>query len=363
MGLKLNSIQYLRAFAAAAVVAYHASNTLLGHADHLIDLDYGTYGVDIFFVVSGFIMFYTTFGVGMRPAVFFVKRLIRIFPLYFILSTTMFVMVLLSPSTFNKASPDFLAYCESIFFIPHWNPRLHDLQPILGPGWTLNYEMFFYVLFAMSLFIRHRLSGIAVLPMIGTLVIIGYLHPIHNPVVFTYTSPMMLEFCLGIVVAATFTVPANSNLRWPIALMIACVACASYFYFFRADAYGNDMTRPFFVGVPCALVVAVFVAMEGCGRLPRFAFLSLVGDASYSLYLVQVFVIGIGLRMWRYVGSSNSILSHAVFIVLIMAASIATAIVIYRCVEFKVSRSLTARYRRLCSASTVAATHSAVTSK
>ena len=346
-GHTLDSIQYLRAFAASAVVAYHASNTLLGHTGHLINLDYGTYGVDIFFVVSGFIMFYTTFGTAIRPGTFFVKRLIRIFPMYFILSTVLFAMVVVKPTFFSQESADVVAYCESIFFIPHWNPRLHDLQPILGPGWTLNYEMFFYLLFAASLFFRHKLNGIAVLPVIGALIIFGHVHPVENPAFITYTSPMMLEFCLGIVVAASFTVPTSSRLRWPVSLMLLCGTGAAYLYMFRADFYGTEAARPFFVGLPCAVLVAAFVAIERCGRLPRFAFLSSVGDASYSLYLVQVLVIGVGLRLWRHFGLIHSILSHALFIVCILAASIATALVIYRYVELKVGRSLTVALRQL----------------
>src|ERR1035441_9393438 len=124
---KLNSIQYLRAIAAVAVVLSHAANSLLGPTAHLINLDYGAYGVDIFFVVSGFIMYYTTFEMSIRPGTFFIKRLIRIFPLYLILSTAMFAMVILSPTSFNKESADVFAYCESVFFVRHLDPRLHDL--------------------------------------------------------------------------------------------------------------------------------------------------------------------------------------------------------------------------------------------
>jgi exopolysaccharide production protein ExoZ len=129
IGPKLYSIQYLRAIAASAVVVYHASKALAGHEEHVIDLGYGTYGVDVFFVVSGFIMFHTTIDRKITSVVFFLKRVIRIFPLYFILSTLMYVMVVARPELFNKASPDASAYLQSILFVPHWNPRLHDLRP------------------------------------------------------------------------------------------------------------------------------------------------------------------------------------------------------------------------------------------
>jgi exopolysaccharide production protein ExoZ len=347
VGLKLNSIQYLRAVAAVAVVVSHAANSLLGHTSHLINLDYGAYGVDIFFVVSGFIMFYTAFDTGIQPSTFFVKRLIRIFPLYFMLSTAMLVLVLLSPMNFNQESPDVSAYLESVFFVPHWNPRLQNLEPIIGQGWTLNYEMFFYVLFAASLFIRHRLNGIAVLPAIGALVIFGQLYPAGNPAFITYTSPLMLEFCLGIVVAASFITPAKPDLRWPVTLMTVLGAGTAYLYVFHAHFHGSEALRPLFVGLPCALFVTAVVAIERGGRLPDIAFLALIGDASYSLYLVHGFVLGVVRRLWQHFVAIDSIASHALFIVLVLAASVATALLVWRHLELRVGRSATAALRQL----------------
>jgi exopolysaccharide production protein ExoZ len=362
-GLKLNSIQYLRAVAAAAVVVSHAANSLLGHTSHLINLDYGAYGVDIFFVVSGFVMYYTTFDTGIRPSTFIIKRLVRIFPLYFILSTAMIALVVLSPTSFNQESPDVFSYFESVFFIPHWNPRLHNLEPIIGQGWTLNYEVFFYLLFAASLFLRHRLNGIAVLPVIGALVIFGRLHPLENPLYITYTSALMLEFCLGIVVAASFITPEKPSLRWPVALMVLLGVATAYLYAFQTDSYGSEAARPLFVGLPCALFVASLVAIERCGRLPHVAFLALLGDASYSLYLVHGFVLGLARRLWRHFVAIDSLLSHALFITLILAASVATALLVYRHLELNVGRRVTAALRPLQARSSAAVAGRAAISK
>jgi exopolysaccharide production protein ExoZ len=344
-GSKLNSIQYVRAVAASVVVLAHSANSLLGRTSHLINLDYGAYGVDIFFVVSGFVMYYTTFATGIRPSAFFVKRLIRIFPLYFVLSTLMFALVALSPASFNKESPDLLAYFESILFIPHWNPRLHDLEPIIGPGWTLNYEMFFYLLFAASLFLRKRFGALILLPVIGALVVLGRLYPIENPLFITYTSPLMLEFCLGIVVAAVFINPTQASLRWPIMLMVLLGASTAYLYAFHAASSGSEELRPLFVGLPCALLVLALVLTERCGRLPTFAFLALVGDASYSLYLVHTFVLGFAQHFWQRFVGINTVPAHALFITIVLVASVVTALLVYRLLELKVGRGLTAALR------------------
>ncbi len=338
--LKLNSIQYLRAIAAAIVVLSHAANSLLGHTSHLINLDYGAYGVDIFFVVSGFVMYYTTAGTGIRPGKFFIRRLIRIFPLYFILSTLMFALVVLSPANFNKESPDFWAYCKSILFIPHWNPRFHDMQPIIGPGWTLNYEMFFYLLFAISLTLRNKISGILVILMISALVGFGHLHSMDNAAFITYTSPLMMEFCLGIVVASSFINTSNAWPLWPAALIVLLGAAIVYLFAFQPASYTDDALRPLFVGLPCAFTVASLVAIERCGWLPNIALLALVGDASYSLYLVHTFVLGFGRHFWPHFIATNSILSHTAFVTAILVTSVAAALVTYRYLELPVSRFL-----------------------
>jgi exopolysaccharide production protein ExoZ len=362
-GLKLISIQYLRAVAAAVVVLSHAANSLLGHTSHLINLDYGAYGVDIFFVVSGFVMYYTTFDTAMRPGTFILKRLVRIVPLYFMLSTAMFALVILSPATFNKESADAGAYVESILFIPHWNPRFHNFDPIIGQGWTLNYEMFFYLLFAASLFLKPRLNAIAMTLVIGALVIVGRLYPVENPAFITYTSPLMLEFCLGMVVAASFVTPAKPGLRWPVVLMFMFGATTAYLYAFHAGFHGSEALRPLFVGLPCALLVLGLVAIERCGRLPYFAFLALLGDASYSLYLVHGFVLGFGRHLWKRFIMIDSVLSHALFITLILTASVATALLVYVRLELRVRRFLTAALRQFKARSSTAAAERAVISK
>ncbi len=341
MNRKLISVQYLRALAAVAVVVSHSSNSLLGHEGHLLNLDLGAYGVDIFFVLSGFIMFYTSFDLGMRPGVFLFKRLIRIVPLYFILSTAMYLMVIASPHSFNRESPDLLAYVASICFIPHWNPRSHDLEPLIGQGWTLNYEMFFYVLFALSLHIRHRFSSFAVLPVIAALVCLGQLHPVRTPIYLTYTDPLMLEFCLGLVVAAAFKAPQSRSLTWPALLFATLGVATGYLYLFHAELHGLPALRPFMIGFPCALLVIVAVAFERLELLPTWSFLVLLGDASYSLYLVHGFIMGFGQRLWHRFFALNSAYSHAAYIAFILLVSVAVAIPIYRYVEVSTGRRLT----------------------
>jgi len=334
---KLDCIQYLRALAAAAVVVSHAGDSLLGHESHLINLEYGAYGVDIFFVVSGFIMLYTTIDTQIGPATFLMKRLIRIFPLYFILSTAMFVLTRLHPASFNRESPDAIAFLESIFFVPHWNPREHNLEPLIGQGWTLNYEMFFYLLFAGTLVLGQRFRGLFVLLPISALVAVGQLHPIEVPAFITYTSPLLLEFGLGVICAACLLTRRTALAQ---ALLIILALLTVYLYAFHADSYRSETLRPLFIGAPCALLMTVLVMVEGHAELPRIRPLILIGDASYSLYLVHGFVLGFGRRLWLRYFDITTLGSNLLFVIFILLASIAVAIPLYRYIEVKLGRAL-----------------------
>ena len=147
------AIQVLRALAATAVVCAHFQmdlGRLLNARDALPDLTLGHAGVDLFFVISGFVMVYASepmFGRAGGSWQFMTRRLIRIVPVYWLASTLYLVMALAIP-VFEK-SYSTASVVASYLFIP-W-PRLDGImQPLVGQGWTLNYEMFFYAIFAMA---------------------------------------------------------------------------------------------------------------------------------------------------------------------------------------------------------------------
>ena len=147
------SIQYLRALAALGVVIFHASP-----ADNPFMV--GNAGVDIFFVISGFIMWSITEERPTSPAAFIRDRLIRIAPLYWLLTTLLVVGVLVRSKLFPNLKIDLPFVVGSYLFVPMRPPGstgADPIWPVLVQGWTLNYEMFFYVLFSACLFLRPSL--------------------------------------------------------------------------------------------------------------------------------------------------------------------------------------------------------------
>src|SRR5689334_16532037 len=147
----LGSIQWLRGIAALMVVAFH-TNTLALHPSARMDfLAIGETGVDLFFVISGFIMTITTVD-KRAPGEFLRRRIIRVVPLYWMITLSYAALAVMAPTLFRSASPDFLHTLGSLAFVPQFHPLFPSaIWPVVIPGWSLNYEMFFYGIFALAL--------------------------------------------------------------------------------------------------------------------------------------------------------------------------------------------------------------------
>ena len=259
------SIQYMRAAAAVAVVLAHASGALLGNA-----------GVDIFFVISGFIM-WTITETPMRPRTFLWHRLIRIVPLYW---TATLVM-----AWHQGASKT--AVVSSLLFMPYFGEQ-GRIWPVLVPGWTLNYEMFFYVLVGVSLVISRRPNALRLLAAILCILSFSRLfYASDDPILLTYTNPIILEFLAGIIIAE---LRFRSLLpQVPSAILLILLGIAGFWFSPLHDS--TDIYRFIWWGVPSLLVIAGIVSLEAHNRMIRSTILGALGDASYSIYLCHTFMV------------------------------------------------------------------------
>ena len=154
-------VHLLRAAAALAVMIAHAhqSALLIGIGDYVPDFPMGAAGVDLFFVISGFVMVVASadlFGQRGAPPYFFLRRLARIVPLYWLI-TGIFVFILFAGRHHSSSWLSASEVVTSLLFIPHSLPN-GAVVPVYGLGWTLNYEMMFYVVFSAVLFLRPRIA-------------------------------------------------------------------------------------------------------------------------------------------------------------------------------------------------------------
>jgi exopolysaccharide production protein ExoZ len=215
-------VQYLRAVAALMVVFQHSQfvhhpnwGGVFGGLGQ-----FGGLGVELFFCISGFVIFATTLrSFSLRN--YLLKRCIRIIPIYWLLTCVMAALVLGAPSLFKGTVFTLEHFVRSLLFIPSYTPsRPNEITPLLPPGWTLNFEMFFYLAFGVLLFLlRSRLAVLGALAaLFGLLVIYGSVMGSDNAMLLTYTSPRILEFLAGVVAAylllCSSLVPPSPRTAW-----------------------------------------------------------------------------------------------------------------------------------------------------
>lgn len=271
---ELISLQYLRASAAIAVVLFHIGE-LFG-----LKLSFGALGVDLFFVVSGFVMVLATQRKDQKPGHFFLKRIVRIVPLYWVITLIGAALALSRPNLFPNVDPQIDHVFASLFFIPHFSPA-GDMFPLTGQGWTLNYEMFFYAIFGTALFLDKRWQLLALVALMSAFVGLGIVVNPQSPLLLTYTSPLLLEFLIGVFICKMW-MNGRTLGRLP-ALATICIGLTSSLAFYFSSMPQNILT----VGLPMGLIVYGMICLEKEGALPASPFLKYLGDASYSIYLAH----------------------------------------------------------------------------
>ena len=316
------TIQYLRAVAASLVVLHHALASLFVTT-------IGLFGVDLFFVISGYVMWMTTAGSRRSPLSFWTARIVRIVPLYWLFTTLYIAVGLLVPSALPHAAFDPLFVAKSYLFVPAVHPTLGVVAPVYTLGWTLNYEMFFYFLFGLGLFMPWRIVRFAVLAAVFlALVTIGRWAP-GGAIAVTYTDPILLEFLAGIVLAmlSPWLMRQITALGW--LLILAGVA-----WLVAVMAADLPWTRALASGVPAAAIVAGALVLEPLARKAPSRLGLLLGDASYSIYLAHPF----GQRVWllacQYVKLDLAATSvAALYVVAAIVVGIASGVVSHLLVE------------------------------
>lgn len=277
-------VQYLRAIAALMIAYYHLTvqvpafeSTLVAPAVYLFNR-----GVDIFFVISGFVMITT--GAKATPGDFIRKRLVRIVPLYWTLTLLVVAVALIAPHVLKTTQLSTEAIVKSLLFIPFHNAGQNgELKPLLIPGWSLNYEMFFYGVFALALlFARQWLVWVTGAVLAGMVVVGMFLQP--GTAVSFYCDPIILEFWVGMLIGKY--VSDFQKLPWVFAALL--LGAGIWMLFEPGD----------FAKLVAAGEIVLAVGMLE-SRIPKVAFLATLGDASYSIYLLHLFVFGVTRILWR----------------------------------------------------------------
>jgi exopolysaccharide production protein ExoZ len=285
------SIQALRGIAALLVVVFHA-----GLRVDLTEMTFriGNSGVDIFFVISGFVMWTVTARRPTRPGMFLRHRFIRLIPLYWLFTLLILVTWCIVPWAYPHMHPTLSHYLLSLAFIPHVSPDTGLIMPVLGQGWTLNFEVFFYLLFATVLTLPQSRRFATISLVLLALPVVGFLVMTPAMPVTSLLSPLLVEFLGGIVIARLVTDGVRLDPVWT----MICVATGVVLLLCAAPPPGDDGARLLQYGLPAFLIVGGTVAAEINGSVRIGAVPRRLGDASYSIYLSHTFVISALGKVW-----------------------------------------------------------------
>lgn len=345
--MRLTNLQALRGVACLLVLCFHAAEWELKRCaapavcfaepfEH-----FGYAGVDLFFVLSGFVITWVTFAkIGERSQFvdFCWRRLWRIFPIYWVVWTGVILSYI---------------YLLGLPFIPTWrwfigNILILPAQPIhlfIPQAWSLAYELLFYAVFAGFFLLPRRVFVPALAAWFVAIVVCasqGVPAPIQRGPIgrcaVHLINPLVLEFLLGCLAAVVLRTQRGQ--RWGRAALIAGVVgfavagVAQYFGWINTKI--NDLVRAGTFGLSCGLLVYGASACElGRGlRTPRW--LQSVGDASYSIYLVHICVLEVVHHWWGPL--PHSFVPHAIYFALLIGGSLAVGFIVHILIERPIVR-------------------------
>lgn len=281
--MKLNNLQILRGISAILVCCFHFREALNFDRNNWGSalFEKGSIGVPIFFVISGYIMVFSTrkishLHIWTNIVSFYKKRIIRIVPLYYLLTILwmLFSGSLLYFLEYNKSE----RLVKSLLFLPQ-----KDQFPVLFLGWSLNCEMFFYFIFALSLvFKKHRY--LAVILFFTISMIAGWIFTPENAFLKMITGILNIYFIIGILLGLFLDkIRLNKNILLPTSIVFMTIFAS---YFFSIVPVSGELFTVF----PVTLLVSAFLIFDVFLKVKTNSFLKMLGDISYSIYLSHPFV-------------------------------------------------------------------------
>jgi peptidoglycan/LPS O-acetylase OafA/YrhL len=317
-GKPLFTVQALRAIAAASVVVLHVLIVTVQRAGYSFSFPtFNAAGVHLFFLISGFIMIYThfaDFGQSGSPASFIRRRLIRIAPLYWIVTTVAVGLLIAFPKAFLSLTLDWHNVLLSYLFLLSRTPA-GNINTVVVTGWSLCYEVYFYAIFAAFLFLPRKffLAGTGAIFAAGL-----FLNAMVADVpawATVATSPLLIEFYLGTIIALVFV----AGFALPIGLAWVAIVAGFAIIPILGDPVGGDWSRVLIWGLPSAAILVGAVSLERAAiRVPKI--LVALGASSYSVYLTHPFVVVPIAKLWAILGLTQKLPAYVLALFLFGAA-------------------------------------------
>jgi len=334
----LYNIQLLRGIAVLLVVLFHIMSVerKYGGKSYLLSniTNFGMIGVDIFFVISGFIMVVVTQGYykNIKKAFeFLYNRIARIYPTYWFYTLLVLIVYLIKPTMVNSSQGNRVDILASFLLLPS------DVLPLVMVGWTLIYEMFFYIIFfLMLLFLPQKHLFKALISWIGFIIFLNLTFNYNNPYFRLISDPLTIEFILGSIMAICFYKVNKkvSNIFLIVVVIFSFVISIFIYYNYflsKGVIFISGWDRVAVFGVPSVCIVFAFVLLERNGISINFI-ITKIGDASYSIYLSHLLTLNVIGRIWSKF-STNSIWDNYIMLPILLISSIIVGMFSYKYIE------------------------------
>lgn len=335
---RLYSLQGLRGLAVLGVVLFHMTSVEMKYSggDRLLPgwLDFFQLGVDLFFVISGFVMVIVSrgrFQNSVENRRFLFNRVSRIYPTYWLYFFITLAIYLVQPGMVNSGHGTSNLWL-SFFLLPS------DKVLLVMVAWSLVFELWFYLVFSVLLFFKERYLPWLLVAWALILLVFNTLQDwqTYPPVLAVVLHPYALEFIAGALLALLFysrhNVRVADSAVWGLlvgALVLGVPVIGLYGLF---ESHG--MARMLVVGLVFGLLVFALALLERRKHVSMPGGLVLIGDMSYTVYLSHLLVLGVIGRIWQLLGGwPATLLDNIFFAVLMMAAVLCYGWVGYRCFE------------------------------
>lgn len=319
----INSIQVLRGLAISLVVIYHIT-AITEDIKNDYYFEFGKIGVDVFFIVSGYIMAFICER-NESTNVFIKKRLIRIMPLY-ITTTILAAVANYGHQLMSGAVDIWSSFVKSLFMIPHYSiANEFKVWPIFIPGWTITYEIWFYTIIAFCISMIRYKKKLLLVPYILSFIYLGAQYLPENAVQAFAGNSVYLTFSVGLLIRFVETKKVSFKKFYFSIFYLVAIA-----YFFE-----NFDARFILYGLPAFLIFAIIFMWSNLS-LKSLAY---IGKISFSLYLTHVFTINIVERLMRSYYTNISF-GFELMMFVAFVSSIIIAMLIYSLFEKKIDNML-----------------------
>lgn len=331
--LSLSSLQILRGLAALLVVYYHIDTPIL----------FGSFGVEVFFVISGFVM---ALIIDRQETAqdFAINRFSRIAPLYWVMTLCVLVVSAIKPDWFNSTQANLGNFLKSILFIPYFKEN-GSLMPMLAVGWTLNYEVFFYLLILAAIMVHRRYYAW----LVSASLIALHLYFASNadmPILQAFLgNPVIYTFILGLLAYQLYKMRILDQLPTALTALI-CVGSLVWMMF--AEYHYPTADRMALFQIPAMVLVWTAVHLDSWVSHHSSVVLNVfkkIGDASYAIYLSHFFVV----QGFKKVIFTRLSIQHdsLLGIVLILGCSILVGYGLYICLDRPLNQWVRTQLSRL----------------